>query len=79
MSGPADPFDVDPVPGWHRCPCRGCPMRVSNALFACVNHWAVLPIDVQRQISRTAKLSPTAARRREAFAAARHAWGDDRP
>lgn len=61
-------------PGYHRCPgpCRD--RMVPDALYCCLEDWALLPERAQRLISRTARLPILAADRRAAIELARRCW-----
>lgn len=60
----------------HRCPKQECTTIVSDRLFACAPHWFALPLDIQNEIYRTARLPLLHLERRAVVAEARLAWGD---
>jgi hypothetical protein len=62
----------------HKCPRRGCTKIVPNVVFACPEHWAQLPAEIQREVRRTARMLILAPERRAVFLAADKAWGPAR-
>jgi hypothetical protein len=49
---------------------------VPNSRLACLEHWLILPLDVQKHVWDTARLPILHPDRRAALAAARQAWAD---
>jgi hypothetical protein len=60
----------------HKCPKTGCPVSVSNRLFACGPHWAELTQEVKAEIYRTVRLPLLNPVRLAAIQAAREDWAD---
>jgi hypothetical protein len=60
--------------GTHQCPARPCGVVISNRLFACPAHWAVLSGPVKAAIYATAGMSLFNPARVEAIQAAREEW-----
>lgn len=60
--------------GYHRCPAPSCVITIPDALFACFEHWNMLPRFIRLEIGRTSALSLLAVRRRRAIEAAVASW-----
>ncbi len=59
----------------HKCPRKGCRIRVANYRFACRADWYELSTRTKNLIRATAGLNVLDPERRRAFGAAEHDWG----
>lgn len=66
-------------PRTHRCPRRGCQVKVPDARFACPPCWAKLSPAAQAAIRITATLPVLHRDRRAAFRMADESWASSWP